>query len=157
MVPTTRTAGKSVTVVCMAASINIGSLKHVLLHSIGACNWLEGGNIELHAPAMVAFKASLKEFTGPKMASYSLPQMPKAGELPHWIVLNYVDAETANGIPQQPFEIHFKDGAVVRGELDAQGKARREDIPDNPVKKVMYLPRQADKDVVAPSLSRLIK
>jgi type VI secretion system secreted protein VgrG len=48
----------------------------VLLTAQGACLKLVGGDIMLHAPGKVEFKASMKELAGPKSstASYALPK-----------------------------------------------------------------------------------
>jgi uncharacterized protein (DUF2345 family) len=56
------------------------SQKHVLLTAQGAHIKLEGGNIEVHAPGKVNFKASKKELAGPQSAT-SEKTMPKPGDL----------------------------------------------------------------------------
>jgi type VI secretion system secreted protein VgrG len=73
-------ADKKVTFASTHASLNVAAPKHVLLTAKGAYIKLAGGNIEVHAPGKVLFKASMKNWTGPKSASSSL-SLPKAGEL----------------------------------------------------------------------------
>ena len=73
-------ADKKVTFASTHASLNVGAQKHVLLTAKGAYIKLSGSNIEVHAPGSVIFKASKKNWTGPKSASTSL-ELPKAGEI----------------------------------------------------------------------------
>ena len=54
--------------------------KHVLLAAQGAYLKLEGGNIEVHAPGKVDFKASKKELAGPQSAKGE-KTMLKPGDL----------------------------------------------------------------------------
>ena len=71
------TADKTVTVASTTQSIQVGAPEHVLLTAGGAYVRLQGGNIEIHAPGAVAFKASQKNLTGPQSASLALPLMPR--------------------------------------------------------------------------------
>lgn len=77
---TTAAADKKVTFASTHASLNASAPKHLLLTAKGAYIKLAGGNIELHAPGKVEFKASFKKWTGPKSASSSLA-LPKTGEI----------------------------------------------------------------------------
>src|SRR5690606_13567275 len=52
--------------------------KHLLLTAKGAYLKLEGGNIELGAPGTIEFKASRKEWAGPKSAALELPPLPES-------------------------------------------------------------------------------
>jgi type VI secretion system secreted protein VgrG len=64
---TSLTADKKITVASITKSVSISApKKHVLLTAQGAYIKLEGGNIEVHAPGKVDFKASKKELAGPK-------------------------------------------------------------------------------------------
>lgn len=74
-------ADKSVTVASIAKSVTVRAPnKHVLLTAQGACIRLEGGNIEVHAPGKVEFRAGKKELGGPQKAS-SETRLPQPGEL----------------------------------------------------------------------------
>ena len=70
------TADKSITVASINKTIMIAAPKHVLLTAMGAFLKLEGGNIMLHAPGKVAFKAGMKEFSGAASSSLMLPLFP---------------------------------------------------------------------------------
>ncbi|MGK5011019.1 type VI secretion system Vgr family protein [Janthinobacterium sp. MDB2-8] len=63
------TADKAVTVTSVSKSVNISGKQHVLMTVQGAYIKLEGGNIEIHGPGKMEFKAGMKEFTGPASAS----------------------------------------------------------------------------------------
>lgn len=74
-------ADKAVTVASVNKTVSISApKKHVLLTAQGAYIKLEGGNIEVHAPGKVEFKASKKELAGPQSASGE-KTMPKPGDL----------------------------------------------------------------------------
>jgi type VI secretion system secreted protein VgrG len=74
-------ADKLVSVASVARSVTVRApKKHVLLTAQGACIRLEGGNIEVHAPGKVEFKASKKELGGPQKASSEF-KLPQPGEL----------------------------------------------------------------------------
>jgi type VI secretion system secreted protein VgrG len=75
------TADKTVTVASVNKTVAISApKKHVLLTAQGGYIKLEGGNIEVHAPGKVDFKASAKELAGPQSGT-SEKVMPKPGDL----------------------------------------------------------------------------
>ncbi|SFU83946.1 type VI secretion system Vgr family protein [Pseudoduganella namucuonensis] len=127
--PTRVTADKGITVASTAKSINIAAKSHVRLTAQGAWIKLEGGNIEVHGPGKMEFKASQKELTGPQSASPTLPHMPKAGEMDNFLELNYRwdDMQPMVGAP---YKVLFDTGVTIAGKLDAQGFARLENIPN---------------------------
>jgi len=74
------TADKAITVASVTKAVTIAApKKHVMLTAQGAYLKLEGGNIMLHGPGTIDFKASKKELAGPKNASTSA-QLPAPGE-----------------------------------------------------------------------------
>lgn len=93
--PTLLTADKKITVASITKSVSISApKKHVLLTAQGAYIKLEGGNIEVHAPGKVEFKASKKELAGP--VSVPSPDLAmKVGELniKRDLEIEYVDAD----------------------------------------------------------------
>ena len=62
-------ADKTVTVASTTANLKASAKTHLLATAGGAYLKLEGGNIELHAPGPVKLKASMKNLTGPAMAT----------------------------------------------------------------------------------------
>ena len=71
------TADKTITVASISKSVNMAAKKHVLFTAQGAYLKLEGGNIMIHGPGKIEFKASMKEVAGPRNAVAILPQLPK--------------------------------------------------------------------------------
>jgi len=69
-------ADKKVTFASTQADLQVSAKQKILATAGGAYLKLEGGNIELHAPGKVEFKASMKKWTGPKKADFDLPAFP---------------------------------------------------------------------------------
>lgn len=83
---TSLTADKAITVASVTKSVTVAApQQHVMLTAQGAFLKLEGGNIMLHGPGTIAFKASQKELAGPASATRSVtlpaPGEPKVCEL----------------------------------------------------------------------------
>jgi type VI secretion system secreted protein VgrG len=97
-------------------------------------------------------------FDGGASKAANLSNLP--GELgkeaSHWIALYYVDAESAEGIANADYEIHFDKGPVLTGTLDKDGKALRENVLNKRVKKVIYHPRKPRKEEPHDPLQKLI-
>lgn len=66
------TADKAITFASVSKNLNIAAHKHLLMTAQGAVLKLEGGNIMLHGPGKIEFKASQKELAGPKDSSANL-------------------------------------------------------------------------------------
>ena len=78
---TTAAADKKVTIASTTGKLTANAKQKILATAQGAYLKIEGGNIELHAPGKVEFKASKKDWTGPKSAAVELPSSPSAGDL----------------------------------------------------------------------------
>lgn len=74
------TAAKALTVASVGKDVSIAGKQHVLLTAQGAWLKLEGGNIEVHGPGAMEFKASAKELTGPQSSNAGVA-MPAPGPL----------------------------------------------------------------------------
>ena len=72
-------ADKAITVASVTKGVMVQAKTYLHLNAQGAQLKLEGGNIELHGPGVMAFKASMKELAGPQGAdtSASLPTPAK--------------------------------------------------------------------------------
>lgn len=71
------TADKLVTVASITKAVTIAAKQHVLLTAQGAYIKLEGGNIMLHGPGKIEFKASVKELAGPASGNAATATLPK--------------------------------------------------------------------------------
>lgn len=74
---TTAAADKKITIASTNASLNASAKNHLLATAKGAYLKIEGGNIQVHAPGKVEFKASQKNLTGPKSGSVASQSFPK--------------------------------------------------------------------------------
>ena len=71
------TADQSIIVASTTDSVSIQAKEHVLLTAQGAYIRMRGGNIDIHAPGRVDFKAGVKSWTGPQNANQSTLSLPK--------------------------------------------------------------------------------
>jgi type VI secretion system secreted protein VgrG len=96
----------------------------VLLTAQGACLKLQGGDIMLHAPGKVEFKASMKELAGPKDGSVSVPALPKAREIYNeaFVVRN---EETKEPMAYVRYRLESASGVKIEGITDAMGRTQR--------------------------------
>lgn len=93
---------------------------------------LEGGNIMLHAPGKVEFKAGMKELAGP----VSVPSKEianKIGELniKRDLAIEYVDAD-GNALTDEPITLHFNNQPAKVVSLDGSGRAVIKNAPLGP-------------------------
>lgn len=121
-------ADKAITVASTTKVISIAGKNHVMMTAQGASLKLEGGNIMLHGPGTITFKATMKELAGPQSAHFVPPDLP-IGELqPNQLMLErlYHDQEPLVGAPYQVF---FADGSSKKGRLDGAGRAVLTNVP----------------------------
>jgi len=129
------TADKALTVVSVTKGVQITASKHVLLTAQGAALRLEGGNITLHGPGTMAFKASMKDLTGPRSTPLVLPTLPKSQQIVDAIAAplysQQIVAQETAGLHGEyagmPYEV-WKRGKPVRvasGTLDENGISPR--------------------------------
>jgi type VI secretion system secreted protein VgrG len=71
-------ADKAITLASTEADVDIAAPEHVLVTSGGAYIRIAGGNIEIHAPAAVTFKAGMHDWNGPTSMNYALPSLPRS-------------------------------------------------------------------------------
>jgi type VI secretion system secreted protein VgrG len=131
--PTSLTAEKKITVASITKSVSISApKKHVLLTAQGAYIKLEGGNIEVHAPGKVDFKASKKQLLGPiSVSSPDLAMKVSELSLKRDLELEYVDAD-GNALKDEPITMRFSGGKEKSVVLDDKGKAIVKNAPLGP-------------------------
>jgi type VI secretion system secreted protein VgrG len=71
------TSAKLMTVASTTKDVQITAKDYVMLTSQGAYLKLQGGNIDIHGPGAMVFKASMKELTGPQSVSNQLKSPPQ--------------------------------------------------------------------------------
>lgn len=127
------TADKAITLASVTKSVGVAAKEHVLLTAQGAFIRLEGGNIMLHSPGKVQFKASMKELAGPASSSQNLPLMPLAATWPNVYsqqlnALNFIgiSPETGAALVKVPYSVRDQRGRVItRGTTDDAGDTGR--------------------------------
>ncbi|RYG98301.1 MAG: DUF2345 domain-containing protein, partial [Alphaproteobacteria bacterium] len=131
--PTSFTADKKVTVASVTKSVSISApKKHVLLTAQGAYIKLQGGNIEVHAPGNVEFKASKKELAGPVgVTSPELAMKVSELSIKRDLEIEFVDAD-GNALTDEPVSLRFSSGAEKSVVLDGSGKALIKNAPLGP-------------------------
>ncbi|KXB30579.1 hypothetical protein AT959_14745 [Dechloromonas denitrificans] len=129
---TTAAADKKVTFASTNGSLNASAKQKILATAQGAYLKIEGGNIELHAPNKVEFKASKKDWTGPKSASggdirfpcgdYELPQVEPKTRSFQWQLHSGL-----NGLQQSdvPYQIVSDGKLLAEGRTDSLGQTQR--------------------------------
>ncbi len=127
---TTLTADKTITVASTQQTVTIAAPQHLLMTAQGAYIKLEGGNIMIHGPGAMHFKASLKELAGPGTVPNELLILPSAQNSvqTHAIELNY-HYDDLNPVVGAPYRVTLKTGQVITGKLDNKGFARIEGVP----------------------------
>lgn len=118
------TADKTITVASITKSVAVAAKDHVLLTAQGAYLKLEGGNIMLHAPGKVEFKATSKELAGPANGSVSMPSLPKAKQIYNEAFV-IVNEETKEPMAHVRYQLESESGVKVEGITDALGRTQR--------------------------------
>ncbi|SFU83679.1 type VI secretion system Vgr family protein [Pseudoduganella namucuonensis] len=150
-------ADKEITVISVNEGIEIKASQKIVLQAGESSITLDGGNITFACPGNFTVKGGQHVFDGGARGAAELPKLPTglSAEPTHWIALNYIDPETAEGIADVEYEIHFEQGAPLTGLLDKTGKARHENVLNKPVKKIVYKPRVPEQDKPASPLEDL--
>jgi len=151
-------ADKEITVISVNDCIEIKAKEKIVLQAGQSAITLEGGDITFACPGKFSVKGGKHLFDGGANKAANSSNLP--GELSedakHWIALHYLDPELAEGIPEVDYQIHFEKGPMLTGTLDKNGEARHENVVDNPVKKVVYVPRTPTKEKPHNPLEKLL-
>ncbi|MDH5823498.1 type VI secretion system Vgr family protein, partial [Luteimonas sp. RD2P54] len=143
-------ADQSVTLTATDERIDVLAKEKIVLQAGQTQVTLEGGNITFACPGNFTVKAGEQPFRGGQANAANLSNLPsghtQAQEPTHWIALQYLDVDTDVPMAGTEYEIHFKEGPVLSGKLDADGRAHHDDVPDKSVEKVVYKPRTPETD-----------
>ena len=121
---TSMTADKTVTVASVTKSVTVAAKEHLFLTAQGAYLRLKGGNIEIHGPGKMEFKATMKELVGPANGSGGRPVLPEAKGIYNeaFVVLN---EKTGEPMTHVRYRLESASGSVIEGVTDAQGRVQR--------------------------------
>lgn len=130
---TSLVADKAVTVASVGKTVAISApKKHVLLTAQGAYIRLEGGNIEVHAPGKVEFKATRKELSGPvSVPGADIAMKISELNMKRDLEIEYVDAD-GNVLTDEPVALQFSNSTEKTVTLDGSGKATIKNAPLGP-------------------------
>ena len=118
------TADKAITVASVTQNVNVGARENVRMTAQGAFLKLEGGNIMLHGPGKITFKASTKELSGPANGAFGAPELPTATPAydEQFVVQ---DVTTGMLMANIAYRIVRGDGKAFTGITDEQGRTQR--------------------------------
>lgn len=118
-------ADRKVTIASTTGQLTVSAKQKILATAQGAYLKIEGGNIELHAPGKVEFKASKKDWAGPASASAEGVSFPKSKDLyDEQFVIR--DEKTQESIAGAPYRIVDGAGRVLfQGVADEKGQTAR--------------------------------
>ena len=150
-------ADKEITVISVNDCVEIKAKEKIVLQAGQSAVTLEGGDITFACPGKFTVKGGKHFFD--KGARKTANSLNLPGELnedaKHWIALQYLDPELAEGIPEVEYQIHFEQGPVLSGTLDKNGQALHENVLNKPVEKVVYTPRKPIKEQVHDPLEKI--
>jgi type VI secretion system secreted protein VgrG len=127
------TADKAITVASVTKSVTVAAKDHVLMTAQGAYLKLEGGNIMIHGPGTMAFKASMKELAGPvSVPTAEIAHKINELNIKRDLQIQYVDAD-GNALTGEPIDLGFNSGSGKIVLLDGRGKATLKNAPLGPI------------------------
>ena len=122
-------AAKDVHIVSTQGSITIAAPEHLKLTAGGAYINIEGGDVQIHGPATMAFKAGMSNFTGPASASVPGIEFMHSPDLPKKIKnlnIRYVDAD--GFVPEgETLDLAYAGKKASTG-LDGSGESQLRDV-----------------------------
>jgi uncharacterized protein (DUF2345 family) len=146
-------ADKAITITATDNRIDVLAQDKVVLQAGSSAITLEGGNITFSCPGEFTVRASDHPLMGAGSNVPLIAPLPRGGQdIPNWIALDYRDADTQQAMAGTPYEIHFKSGAILKGELDDAGHAHHGPLPKEEVEVVIYEPRDPEPDTPYPIL-----
>jgi type VI secretion system secreted protein VgrG len=117
-------ADKDLRIDSTEAKVQATAKEHVLLTAGGAYVKIAGGNIEIHAPGSVFFKAAMKDLSGGTSMTPELVELPKSKPLydEQFVVK---DEHSGEPLAYTAYRLVTDDGDIFHGVTDAQGKTER--------------------------------
>ncbi|MEL1266380.1 type VI secretion system Vgr family protein, partial [Pseudoxanthomonas putridarboris] len=136
----------------------LGAADKAVLRGPGGTLTLDSKGVTLEG-TLIKFKGPVKfsgQGTGNAFSINSVPNLGDVLDPKRWIGLHYLDPESGEAIGGAEYEIHFKDGEVISGTLDDEGKAHHDNVESALVDKVIYKPREGEKEPPVPPLEEVL-
>ena len=150
-------ADKDVEISSTHRKVEAAAKEHVLLAAGGAYVKLAGGNIEIHAPGSVQFKAAMKELDGPASMTSELPILPRPAFMPTMEELHGYSVQfsllSEQGKPMEnwPYIMESKQGHFIEGITDKDGKTQRIYTTEPVIFTIRKNSKMADMDKFTPA------
>jgi len=150
-----RAAG-DITVTSTETRIDVLAKRKIVLQAGASAITLDGQNLTIACPGKFDLKTGKHQFTGGDSQAAELPVLPSATVEgpPNWIAIQHRDAD-GQPFAGQNYKIFFAGGNVVSGQLDDQGKAHHDNVPQK-ADHVEYEPVKPKPDQPWEPLSHLM-
>ncbi len=133
-------ADQAVTVTSSTESIEILAQRNIVLRGGDSVIRMEGNAITFET-IKLSVKGAGHPLIGPGGQAAELPALPTgATDLKHWIEINHRDM-AGEPFAGQKYKIHFENGQVISGKLDAMGHARHENVPPRATRVEYEMPK----------------
>ncbi|MGC5884615.1 type VI secretion system Vgr family protein [Ralstonia pseudosolanacearum] len=133
-------ADQAVTVTSSTESIEILAQRNIVLRGGDSVIRMEGSAITFET-IKLSVKGAGHPLIGPGGQAAELPALPTgATDLKHWIEINHRDM-AGEPFAGQKYKIHFENGQVISGKLDAMGHARHENVPPRATRVEYEMPK----------------
>ncbi|WP_158651432.1 DUF2345 domain-containing protein, partial [Acinetobacter indicus] len=125
-------ARKGVQIISTEANVDITSAKEIVLTAGGSQLKINASGVFPTTASKFEVKAGQHQFVGGAKPSFNVPALPKYNRI-NWIALEHFDED------QQPFadlgyKIFFENNQIIEGQLDKDGKAHHDNVPDKAIK-----------------------
>ncbi|MDO3525645.1 type VI secretion system Vgr family protein [Ralstonia pseudosolanacearum] len=138
-------ADQAVTVTSSTESIEILAQRNIVLRGGDSVIRMEGSAITFET-IKLSVKGAGHPLIGPGGQPAELPALPTgATDLKHWIEINHRDME-GEPFAGQKYKIHFENGQVISGKLDAMGHARHENVPPRATRVEYEMPKPSSDE-----------
>jgi len=125
-------ADKEVVILSVNDGIEIKANKKIVLHAGQSSIVLEGGNITFACPGNFTVKSAKHEFNSGANMPAELTVLPAfLSKSNNFIALDYRDAD-GDPMAGVKYKIKFEGGKIIAGTLDQKGRARHENVPEQP-------------------------
>ncbi|AXW12695.1 type VI secretion protein (plasmid) [Ralstonia solanacearum] len=133
-------ADQAVTVISSTESIEILAQRNIVLRGGDSVIRMEGSAITFET-IKLSVKGAGHPLIGPGGQPAELPALPTgATDLKHWIEINHRNM-AGEPFAGQKYKIHFENGQVISGKLDAMGHARHENVPPRATRVEYEMPK----------------
>jgi len=125
-------ADKEIVILSVNDGIEVKASKKIVLHAGQSSIVLEGGNITFACPGNFTVKSAKHEFNSGANMPAELTVLPAfLSKSNNFIALDYRDAD-GDPMAGVKYKIKFEGGKIIAGTLDQKGRARHENVPEQP-------------------------